>query len=248
MLTTAIKAAIESGKLLEKNFGKAQEIRVKGRLSLVSKIDLESDKLIKKIIQSKYPKHNIISEETGRIDNKSSYTWHIDPIDGTHNYIRRIPMCGISIALEQDGEIVLGVISLPLLKKLYVAEKGKGAFCNNNEIRVSDKKNLEFSIAVVDFGHTARQKSLDFIRNISQKIVDIRNYGCAVYGLALVAQGDIDAYVIQKTNSWDVSAGFLLIEEAGGKVTNHSNGKWLLNEKAFVASNGKIHDKILGYL
>ena len=248
MKSTLIKSAKESGKLLMKNFGKIQHTKIKDKTSLVTNVDFESDRLIKKIIQSKFPKHNIISEETSKIDNGSEYTWYIDPVDGTHNYSRCLPLFGVSVALEHKGKIILGAVNLPYLKRFYFAEKGKGAYCNNKKIKVSAQSSMDFAFIILDMNNRARMKSVKFVEKLSSSLADIRNFGCAVYGLAEVAQGNIDAYVIQKTNSWDVAASFLLVEEAGGKVTNHKNNKWSIDEESFIVSNGKLHNALLKYI
>ncbi len=249
MKETAIKAAREAGMLLRAHHGKVKKIIAKSKTSLVTDVDLASDALIKKIIRLKYPLHNIVSEETPPLDKKSDYTWYIDPIDGTHNYAKGLPIFGVSIGLAYKGELIVGVINEPMMGNFYVAEKGRGAFCNNQKISVSKKATPAFALVVYDFGHTAREKSMACIKKAAPYTVDVRNFGCAVYALSSVAQGNAEGYIIHKTNSWDVAAGFLLITEAGGRVTNHEGTPYnLTGERAFVASNGKLHNFFLSLL
>ena len=248
MKSTAKRCVLEAGNLLMRNFGRIKNTEVKKKTSLVTNVDFESNKLIKKIIVSKFQKHNIISEESEIIDNGSDYTWHIDPVDGTHNYARGLPFFGVSVAIEFRKKIILGVVNLPYLRRLYFAEKGRGAFCNGKKIRVSDRNDLDFSFIILDFNSRSRQKSAMIVRKLSSTLVDIRNFGCAVYGLTEIANGNIDAYIIQKTNSWDIAASFLLIEESGGRVTNHKNDAWSIDEPAFLASNSKLHEKLINII
>ena len=248
MKSTAIRCVLEAGNLLMKNFSRVKSVEIKKKTSLVTNVDFESDRLIKKIIHSKFPSHNIVSEESDIIDNGSDYTWHIDPVDGTHNYARCLPFFGVSVALEFRKKVILGAINLPYLKRVHFAEKGKGAFCNGKRIRVSDRKNLDFSFIILDFNSRSRQKSAGIVKKLSSTLVDIRNFGCAVYGLTEVANGNIDAYIIQKTNSWDLAASFLLIEEAGGRVANHKNNEWSIDEPTFRASNGSTHESLIKIL
>lgn len=143
MKSTVIKAAKEAGKVLMKNYGKIKNIKTKEKNSYVTNIDLESEKTIFSIIRKKFPEHNIISEESGSLNKKSEYTWYIDPLDGTHNYINNIPIFGVSIALAQNKIVKYGAICLPYFNEFYIAEKGKGAFLNGKRIKVSNKKKFE---------------------------------------------------------------------------------------------------------
>ncbi|HLD87072.1 MAG TPA: inositol monophosphatase family protein, partial [Candidatus Nanoarchaeia archaeon] len=141
MRQTAILAARKAGALLLRHFGKKiPGIRKKEGKSLVTDLDIACNDLIVGMIKKRFPTHNIITEETSPINQQSQYTWHIDPIDGTHNFIRGIPLFGVSIACARNGKVELGVIYLPLFRKMYVAQKGKGAFLNGKRIRVSEKK------------------------------------------------------------------------------------------------------------
>ena len=240
-----LKAVAEATKIANNKFEKAKQITEK-KDSLVTNVDLECNRTIIKTIKTRFMSHNIVSEETGVEDNKSDYTWYIDPIDGTHNFARKIPIYGVSVALACKGRVIMGAVSMPYFNNTYFAEKGRGAFLNNKKMRVSKKKELNYYMIGIDFPSSRRQYSLDFLNHISRHVVDVRQLGCAVYQAVLVAEGKIDAYVIQHTNPWDIAASFLLIEEAGGKVTNFEGREWSLEDKRFVATNGLLHKEILG--
>ena len=186
-------------------------------------------------------------EETGFEDKKSDYKWVIDPLDGTHNFIHQIPIFGTSIALEYRNKVVVGVLNFPLLKILAVAEKGKGTFVNGKRAGVSNKGSLDYSFISVDYGQYDRKQRLKMMENFGSKNIDFRSFGAAVYELLLVACGNSDAYIISSTNEWDVAAGILLIEEAGGKITDLKGHEWAFAKKNFLMSNGILHNKILKY-
>ena len=242
---TAIKAAKEAGKILMKYYGKGIKGRVKFEDSLVSKVDLEAEKKIISIIKSKYPGHAILSEECGS-KKGNSYKWLIDPLDGTHNYLYGIPLFGTSIALEYNGEVILGVIYLPYYNQLYVAEKGKGAFLNGKRIRVSKTNKLKKAMIIYDGGLQRSKKSkLKALDKLIDAVFRIRILGAACVNLISVAKGGADIYLEHSTNPWDVAAGLLIVEESGGKVTTLDGKKHDLSEKGFVASNGKLHKDII---
>ncbi len=245
--STALHAAKSASKVLLQHYGKKEHIRQKPNKSLVAKADIEANKAIIKTIKKNFPSHSILSEETGFEDNKSDYKWVIDPLDGTHNFLRKIPVFGTSIALEYKNEVVLGVMHFPVLCMTAVAEKGKGAFLNGKRIKVSDKKNLNHSFILVEFSYANRKEKVGFFEKLVHRTIDTRQFGSAVYHLLLVACGKCDGYVILSTNEWDIAAGFLIIEEAGGRVTGLNGRKWNPHQNKFLASNGKIHGRLLKY-
>ena len=246
--STALLAAKEAGIVLLKYFGKNENIKEKLNKSLVSKADLEANKAIIKIIKKNFPSHSILSEETEFEDNKSDYRWVIDPLDGTHNFLHGIPLFGVSIALEHKNEIILGVLHFPVLKLTAAAEKGKGAFLNGKKIKVSKKKDINHSLISFEYAYSNRKEKVDFIGKFVHTAIDLRNFGSAIYDLLIVACGRCDGFVILSTHEWDVAAGFLLVEEAGGRITDLKGEKWKLHDGKFVVSNGKLHNKILEFV
>lgn len=243
----ALSAAKSASKVLLHYYGKKESAKQKPNKSLVAKADIEANKAIIKIIKKHFPSHSILSEESGFEDNKSDYKWVIDPLDGTHNFLHKIPVFGTSIALEYKNEVVLGVMHFPVLCMTAVAEKGKGAFLNGKRIRVSNKKTINHSFILVEFSYANRRKKIGFLEKLVHKTIDTRQFGSAVYHLLLVACGKCDGYVIMSTNEWDVAAGILIVEEAGGKVTGLKGEKWDFCDNKYLISNGKIHKRLLRY-
>ncbi len=243
----AILAAKRASKVMLEYWNKKREYKLKDNNSFVTTADLEANKVIINTIKQNFPSHSILSEETGLLDNNSDFKWVIDPIDGTHNFIHGIPFFGTSIAIEYKSEVVIGVIDFPLLELTAIAEKGKGAFLNTKRIKVSDTKSLELAYIMIEFSNTGRKRKIDFLNKILPKAADFRDFGSAVYHLLLIACGKADCYTIFATNEWDVAAGFLIVEEAGGKITDLKGKKWNFRDRQYVVSNGRIHKKILSY-
>jgi len=221
---TAILAAKEAEKAINKYYGKHEKAKVKPNNSLVGIADIESNKAIIRIIRKNFPDHSILSEESPFENNHSDFKWVLDPVDGTHNFLHNIPIFGTSIALEYKNEVVLGLLNFPALGMTAIAEKGKGAF---------------------EFSYANRKEKTDFLEKLIHEAIDVRNFGSAIYHLLLIACGKSDGFVILSTNEWDVAAGILLVEEAGGKITDLKGNKYNLNEHKFIISNGKIHGKLI---
>lgn len=245
---TAILAAKKASKVLLHYYGKKEAVKIKSNKTLVATADIEANKIIIQTIKKYFPEHSILSEETGFEDNKSDYKWVIDPLDGTHNFLHDIPIFGTSIALEYKNNIVLGVLSFPAFKLVAMAEKNKGAFLNGKRVKVSEKKSLEHSFILFEYSYANRQEKVDFLEKLIHKTIDVRNFGSAVYNLLLIACGKCEGYVILATNEWDVAAGFLIVEEAGGEITNLNGKKWKFNNKKYIISNGKVHKELLSYV
>ncbi len=248
MKQTAIKAAKEAGKVIMKHYGKIGQVSFKkNKKDLLTAFDLKSEKTIIKIIKNKFPTHNIISEESGTENKNSEYTWIIDPIDGTTNYAQQIPYFCVSIALAKNNKIILGVVYNPLNKELYFAEKGKGAFLNNKKIKVSDKKKLDE--AVVVFALTSKKniaiKSLQKAESIFPYVRAIRNPGTVELILCDIACGRMDIFVTESILPWDAAAGYLIVKEAGGKITGLNNTEWNIDKTNILASNKKLHNTFL---
>lgn len=241
MLLAAKKAA----KALLAHYGKKEAVKIKPNKSLVSSADLDANRIIIKTIKKYFPKHSILSEETGFEDNKSDFKWVIDPLDGTHNFLHEISIFGTSIAVEYRDEVMLGVLRFPLLNITAIAEKGKGAFLNGKRISVSGKKSLEHSFILFEYAYSNRMEKIGFLKKLADMPIDVRNFGSAVYNLLLIACGRCDGYLILSTHEWDVAAGFLIVEEAGGKVTDLKGRKWAAGGTKYLISNGKAHKGLL---
>lgn len=249
MKQTLIKASEAAAKVLLKHYGKVKYVKTKENDSYFTNVDLEAEKAIFSIIRKKFPRHNIVSEESGIFNKNSEYTWIIDPLDGTHNYIHSIPLFGVSIALVHKDKVKLGILNIPCLKEVYFAEKGKGAFLNNKRIKVSNKKNMKKSFVLTDISpRRIPEEKIKIYKKLKNTAYDIRALGTAIYGQALIARGSADIYITKETNSWDIAAGFLLIEEARGKVTDFNGNNWKPKHGSYIATNGYLHNKILDIL
>ena len=249
--SVALQAAKQAGKVLVHYYNKKghiHSIKQTPNKTFVADADLKANDIIIKTIKNVFPTHSILSEETGFENNNSDYKWVIDPLDGTHNFLHGIPIFGTSIALEHKNEVILGVLHFPILQITAVAEKGKGAFVNGKKIKVSNKKELDHSFITVELSYSNRKKKLKVIEELALKRVDFRNFGSAIYSLLLIASGKCDGYIILNTNEWDVAAGFLLVEEAGGKITAPKGKKWDFIQKQYILSNKKLHKVLLKYV
>ena len=242
-LKVALMAAKEAGKFVKESFSKNFKIYTKKDSSPVTDIDRKTEKIIVSRIKKYFPNHNFLGEEFSYKKTGSEYKWIIDPIDGTKQFIRNIPFYGTSIGLERKGRIIAGVINLPSMNMLCYAAKGKGSFVNGKRIKVSNKSKIEDSY--VTFGDLTRLMEMGYTRNflnIVKKCNSHRGYG-DLLGFLYLAQGKTD-FFIDTNKPWDVAAAKIIVEEAGGKMTD-LNGKDSIYSGHTIASNGKFHDKIV---
>lgn len=248
-LSVAIDAAREAGALLFENFGKVDAVERKKDKSLVTKFDKESERLIRDKILSKFPDHGIIGEESGEHLGSSEYTWVIDPLDGTHNYVRGIPMFGVSIGLVYKKEFAAGVVFLPIDGELYTAEHGGGAFKNGNRISVSPCRTLEECTLLYDSSmKTDAEEKIAFFGKIAPLVFNLRIFGTSVRNLTYLAEGKIDLAVEFDDKLWDFAACASIVLEAGGSMTDH-DGQMITPEcRRYVASNGSIHNLVMELL
>lgn len=246
----AQNAAIKSGKKLLTLSKKKIHYTMKNELDIQAEADLISEKIIIHEIKKYFPKHNILSEEKGDEQMSSDYLWIIDPIDGTINYSRGLSEYCISIAVSYKNKIILGVLYNPVTKDMYCAEKGKGAYLNNKRILVSSKKNLLNMILATDISSnkSLRIKNFTIIKNMCTRVRGIRTFGSAALHLAKIAEGKIDLYFKTSFNYWDYAAGILLINEAGGRVTDFKGKTITRFSKNIAASNGLAHTSLLKML
>lgn len=244
-LEVAIKAAQEAGKILKKGWEEEIVIDVKADDSLVTKIDGQSEEAIIAIIKGSFPNHRIVAEESGE-SGASEFTWFIDPIDGTTNYSRKIPLCAVSLALAENGEVLVGVIFNPFTNELYSAEKGQGTSLNDLKIHTSTIDDLAKAVISVSYSHDAslRGRVANMISLITSNRTK-REYGSVAYELALLASGRLDAVICVGHKSWDFAAGSLLITEAGGVITEF-DGTDLETESQLVlaAANPTLHTEL----
>ena len=218
---------------------------------LVTEVDHASEKAIIETIKKNFPQHHILSEECGDLVQDSEYKWIIDPIDGTVNFAHRIPICCISIAVEHRKQMILAAIYNPFLRELFVAERGKGATLNDKPIAVSKKEKVQNACLVTGFPYTYLDEPngpLQVFDRLIRKGVPVRRLGSAAIDLAWVACGRFDGFYEHKLQAWDSSAGFLLVEEAGGKVTNLKGETYSPYQPGIIATNGVIHDELVNWV
>ncbi|MBA2379968.1 MAG: inositol monophosphatase [Blastocatellia bacterium] len=253
MLNFAIETARDAGRILLEKFGRIDTVTKKGDINLVTEADLASEALIIERIKSHFPRHSILAEEAGNavvIGGEGGHKWIIDPLDGTTNYAHGYPCFCVTIALENDGEIVLGVTYDPTRDELFTAEKGKGAALNGKPMRVSSTDILGNSLLVTGFPYDIKQRE-DFARHLTELLLNsrgVRRDGSAALDMAYVACGRFDGFWEEGLNPWDVAAGKILIEEAGGTVTYYDGSQFSIYRPPVCASNGLIHSEMLGYL
>jgi myo-inositol-1(or 4)-monophosphatase len=246
---TLIKATNAGAKVLLEYFNKEYKISNKeGINNLVTEADHAAERAIMDSIKEDYPSHYILSEEAGEIKMDSSFKWIIDPIDGTVNFSNGIPICCVSIGLEQDGEMILGAVYNPFINEFFFAQKGFGATLNDHIITVSDKTELTKACLVTGFPYTyldAPNGPLQIFEKFIRKGIPVRRLGSAAIDLCWVAAGRFDGFYEHSLQAWDSAAGFLIVEEAGGKVTDFTGTRYSPYQPHIIATNGKIHDELL---
>jgi len=248
----AVEAARAAGQLLHDQFRKPRHIAYKSRpTDLVTEMDGRAEALIVERLQRAFPEDAVLAEERGAAAGRSGRRWLIDPLDGTTNYAHGLPIFAVSIALEQDGRVAVGVAFDPSRDELYVAERGAGATLNDEPLAVSRTPALDVSLLVTGFPYDIRDTgdtNLPEYAAFAVRSRAVRRLGSAVLDLAYVAAGRFDGYWELRLGPWDVAAGALLVHEAGGRATDLTGDPLDLDAPRVVASNGLIHDQILGVL
>lgn len=219
--------------------------------NLVTEVDHASERAIIDVIKQSFPGHHILSEECGDLIQDSQYKWIIDPIDGTVNFANRIPICCISIGLEHNGKMVMGGIYNPFMDELFVGERGQGVTLNDKAVSVSKKDSVEKSCLVTGFPYTYLDEPngpLQAFERFIRRGIPVRRLGSAAIDLAWVACGRFDGFYEHKLQAWDSAAGFLLVEEAGGRVTNLKGDEYSPYQPGIIATNGFIHDELVEWV
>jgi myo-inositol-1(or 4)-monophosphatase len=238
--------AREAGALLMSYFGKVA-IEYKGDADLVTKADRTSEKQIVEHIRRRWPDHDLVGEEGSRKETGSDYRWYVDPLDGTTNFAHGHPVFCVSLALDYKGERIAGVIYDPNRNEMFAAEKGSGARLNGSPIHVSKTPRLQESLVATGFPSHKRHKNpnIHFYHQLTLRSHGVRRAGSAALDLCYVACGRYDAFWEFNLNPWDTAAGVLIVEEAGGKVTNFSGQPFSIDSRQVLASNTILHDELL---
>jgi myo-inositol-1(or 4)-monophosphatase len=242
-LEAALSAAKEAGKVLRGSFGWQHSVRYKGEVDLVTEVDEQAERVIKEILFAAYPAYGMLAEEGGALVGEEDARWIVDPLDGTTNYAHGLPIFAVSIALERAGEVVLGVVHDPMREETYLAERGKGVTLNGEPIRVSDTDELIQALIATGFPYDRAEmpEALDLFGRFAALSRGMRRLGSTALDLCYVASGRLDGYYERGIWAWDIAAGGLILEEAGGKVTNYRGGELDLEGREIVVSNGALH-------
>ena len=259
-LATAIEGALLAGRIQRRYFRQHPAITKKGPIDLVTAADLEVEQEFRALIQSRFPLHTVVGEESetaraqppaprtsrdsGRTPASSGFRWIIDPVDGTTNFAHGLALFTVSIALEIDGRVAVAVVYEPIGEELFVAERGLGARLNGRPIRVSESRKLIDALLVTGFPYTIqrrRQRQVKVFGAFLGATRAVRRLGSAALDLCYVAAGRFDGFWEEQLHAWDIAAGALIVEEAGGRVTRFDGKRLDLWRGEIVASNGRLH-------
>ncbi len=247
MLETAIQAARAAGRLLVERLPNEREVQAKGLRDIVTDADLAAEKAVVQIIRARFPDHALLTEEEGASGGDAPFVWVVDPLDGTTNYSRRMPIFSVSIGLVHEGELEAGVVYDPLRDHLFVAERGRGATLNGQALQVNAIDQMDHAVVGLDWAHANRDRHevLTRLGQIAPACGTLRGRGSAARAWWYVAAGWIDAYFHGGLKPWDMAAGLLLIQEAGGRVTDLDGQPWQPWGQRILVSNGHIHQALL---
>jgi myo-inositol-1(or 4)-monophosphatase len=250
--TVASRAAVAAGSLLARHIGRPRTVQTKrSAIDLVTEVDRASERLIHTILHRADPAFGFLGEEQGERRRDAQSRWIVDPLDGTNNFVHGLPIFGVSIGLEQKGRIVVGVIYDPMRQELFVATRGGGAFLNGRRIHVASTRTLSHSLIATGFSSSFLrhdQPYLGWFRQVQRRSHGVRRVGSTVWCLAAIAAGRMEGFYERDLWPWDIAAGLLLVEEAGGRVTNLAGRRVVLDEGRLVATNGHIHQQLLRVL
>jgi len=246
-LRDAVKIAHEAGKLLAEFYRLRVGFELKGDFDLVTEADRASERLVVQRLLAHYPDHSIVAEEGGGREGSTEYRWFVDPLDGTTNFAHGYPAFNVTLALARGDEMIVGVVYDPLREEMFAAEKGSGAYLNDQKIRVSSAKRLADSLVSTGFPTKKRSQNFNihFYHQLAMSTHGVRRGGSAALDLSYVACGRLDAFWEFGLNPWDLAAGTLLVSEAGGVVTDMLGEPHSLRSPHLLVNNGLIHEEIL---
>jgi myo-inositol-1(or 4)-monophosphatase len=246
-LETAVEIAREAGALLATFFERRIPFEIKGEYDLVTEADRASERLIIERLRKHFPSHGIVAEEGGGHESASGYRWYVDPLDGTTNFAHSFPVFNVTLALESDGELIAGVIFDPIKGELFTAERGGGSYLNGGRIHVSKTSALENALVATGFPSRKRHLNINihFYHQLGMLTHGVRRCGSAAIDIAYVACGRLEAFWEFGLNPWDMAAGVLLVQEAGGKCSGMRGGPLSLRGPDVLVDNGLLHDEIL---
>ncbi|HEY8532008.1 MAG TPA: inositol monophosphatase family protein [Limnochorda sp.] len=244
--------AREAGEILRERYGRAHRVEHKGPTDVVTEADRLSEAHILSRIRERYPDHDILSEESGLQSRSGSVRWIVDPLDGTANFAHGLPLFSVSIALEVDGALVAGAVYDPVRDELYSAARGRGAFLNGEPLRVSAVASLQDALLVTGFPHDLSddpaENNLAYFAAFARRTQGVRRLGSAALDLAYVAAGRFDGFWELRINAWDIAAGALLVEEAGGRLSRVDGSPFRVDGGQILATNGRLHEAMVQVL
>ncbi len=247
-LETAVEIAREAGALLTNHFERRVGFELKGEFDLVTEADRASEKLVVERLRARFPSHAIVAEEGSGHQSPSEYRWYVDPLDGTTNFAHNFPLFNVTLGLERAGELVAGVIYDPLRQEMFAAERGAGAWLNNRRIHVSSTKKLTDSLSSTGFPSRKRHHNVNihFYYQLAMASHGVRRTGSAALDLAYVACARLDFFWEFGLKPWDMAAGILLVQEAGGRVSDMKGAPHTVTaSQHLLADNGALHDEVL---
>ncbi|HEX16248.1 MAG TPA: inositol monophosphatase [Deltaproteobacteria bacterium] len=251
LLRVAMEAAREAGRLQLQGLGRERKVEFKGELNLVTEVDRACEERIISLIRTRFPDHDVLTEETPLSPKGSPFRWIVDPLDGTTNYAHGYPIFCVSIALQVEGQLTFGVVYDPTRDEMFWAQRGEGAYLNGRRIGVSKTNKLIRSLLSTGFPYDLRESpvnNLDHFCNMIMRAQAVRRDGAAALNLCYVAAGRFDGFWELKLKPWDVAAGAIIVEEAGGEVTDFDGNPPDIFGQEIVASNGLIHQEMLEVL
>lgn len=247
-----IKIIKEAGEILKEGYYSQKDVRFKAKKDLVTKYDVAVENFLKEKFEKEFRDFNVIAEESDNTNKIFSNSIIVDPIDGTTNFVNKLPHTAISVGVYKDKKPYIGIVYNPILNELYSAVVGEGSFCNDEKIQVSDECDFQKALLSTGFPYTSGTCEDDLndvikkIKYILPRCQDIRRLGSAALDLCYVARGVYEGYYEMNLKAWDVSAGLIILQEAGGKVSNLDGNEYVLfKNKYILASNGKIHQELV---
>jgi myo-inositol-1(or 4)-monophosphatase len=254
LMTVMTDAVMKASKSLKRDFGEVENLQVsrKGPGDFVSAADRKAEGILREALQKARPDYGLVMEESGIVEGSDkSHRWHIDPLDGTTNFLHGIPQFAISVGLERDGQIVAGIVYDPAKDEMFIAEKGKGAFLNNRRIRVAARTEMAEAVVGCGLPHIGKGDHGLFLREAAIVMAQVggsRRLGAAALDIAYVACGRMDIFWERGLNSWDVAAGIILVREAGGYISDADGGSDPLNARSIACGNESLHRDLLKLL
>jgi myo-inositol-1(or 4)-monophosphatase len=258
MLSTLVSLARQAGEILLAGYKRSSasdhslQVKHKGEIDLVTELDYQAESFLLEEIKTRFPSHEVVTEESGAIQGDHDHIWYIDPLDGTVNFVHGLPVFSVSVAYAHDGALTLGAVYDPLREECFTAERGRGAWLNGEMIRVSSLEALKDSLLVTGFPYDIRtnpDNNLDHFVRFSLQVQGVRRLGSAALDLCYVAAGRLDGFWELRLNAWDVAAGGLIAQEAGARVTDiHGGLDFLAIPQSIVAANPHLHPLMLDVL